>query len=127
DELIKKKIIITFRVRPENLHLAADEKLIEQVLINLIQNSVKALEKTFEPSINLSATIQVGRHKIEVADNGDGIPWEIIEDIFVPFFSTRKNGTGIGLSISRQIMQLHKRTITARSQPGVETVFTLLF
>ncbi|MCK4346130.1 MAG: GHKL domain-containing protein [Bacteroidales bacterium] len=127
DELTKKKIIITFRVRPENLHLTADEKLVEQVLINLIQNSVKALEKTPEPKINLSALIQDDRHKIEVADNGDGIPEEILEDIFVPFFSTRKNGTGIGLSISRQIMQLHKGTITARSQPGVETIFTLTF
>lgn len=127
DELTKKKIKLITRARPENLHLTADEKLIEQVLINLIQNSVKALEKTHEPKINLSATIQVGRHKIEVADNGDGIQGEIIEDIFVPFFSTRKNGTGIGLSISRQIMQLHKGTITARSQPDVETVFTLIF
>ena len=127
DELIKKNIIITFRVRPENLFLTADEKLVEQVLINLIQNSVKALEKTSEPKINLSATIQDNHHKIEIADNGDGITEEILENIFVPFFSTRKSGTGIGLSISRQIMKLHKGTIAARSQPGVETVFTLIF
>ena len=127
DELLKKKIVITFRVRPENLFLTADEKLIEQVLINLIQNSVKALEKTSKPKINLSATIQDNHHKIEIADNGDGITEEILENIFVPFFSTRKSGTGIGLSISRQIMKLHKGTIAARSEPGVETVFTLIF
>ncbi|MBA7531065.1 Adaptive-response sensory-kinase SasA [subsurface metagenome] len=127
DELTKKKIKLITRARPENLHLTADEKLVEQVLINLIQNSVKALEKTYEPKINLFATIQDGRHKIEIADNGAGIPDEILEDIFVPFFSTRKNGTGIGLSISRQIMQLHKGSITVQSQPGVETVFILTF
>lgn len=127
NELEHKNIDINFKVRPENLKLTADEKLIEQVLINLVQNSVKALEKTSVPKIILSAVYQDNKYKIEVADNGDGIEEEILENIFVPFFSTRENGTGIGLSLSRQIMTLHNGVIAVRSQPGVATVFTLIF
>ena len=126
-ELVKKNIRLNFKVKPENLRLTADEKLVEQVLINLVQNSVKALEKTSEPKVIISAVYKDNKCKIEITDNGDGIEEEILENIFVPFFSTRENGTGIGLSLSRQIMTLHNGAIIVQSQPDIETVFTLIF
>jgi len=68
-----------------------------------------------------------GRVIIQVADNGPGIILEVLEKIFIPFFTTKPDGSGIGLSLSRQIMRLHRGTITARSEPNVATVFTLRF
>jgi signal transduction histidine kinase len=68
-----------------------------------------------------------GRPEIQVSDNGPGIPPEILEQIFVPFFTTREKGSGIGLSLSRQIMRLHGGSLQVRSVPGKETVFTMGF
>jgi len=115
-------------VVPENLELSADEQLIEQVLINLIKNAVQALEKTTNPKIELRAFLDsFGRLTIQMSDNGQGILPEVLDKIFVPFFSTKPKGSGIGLSLSRQILRLHGGTLTARSVPDVETVFTLKF
>jgi signal transduction histidine kinase len=68
-----------------------------------------------------------GRFTIQVSDNGPGILPEVLERIFIPFFTTKPSGSGIGLSLSRQIMRLHNGTITAHSKQGIETVFTLTF
>jgi len=113
---------------PENLELSADEQLIEQVLINLVKNAIQALEKTGNPRIELNAFIDLnGKINIQMIDNGQGILPEVLDKIFVPFFTTKPKGSGIGLSLSRQILRLHGGTLTAHSDPDVETVFTLKF
>ncbi len=128
EELKCLRIECTAEVSPENLELSADEQLIEQVLINLIKNSVQALEKTKNPRIGLKAfPDSFGKIVIQLTDNGQGILPEVLDKIFVPFFSTKPKGSGIGLSLSRQILRLHGGTLTARSEPDVETVFTLKF
>lgn len=128
EELRNLHIECIAEVSPENLELSADEQLIEQVLINLIKNSVQALEKTRNPKINLKAFPDpFGKIIIQLSDNGQGILPEVLDKIFVPFFSTKPKGSGIGLSLSRQILRLHGGTLTARSEPDVETMFTLKF
>jgi len=127
EDLRKAGIEFAISITPPNLTLAADEKLVEQVLINLIKNSVEALENVEKSSISVNAFKNEGSVCITVEDNGKGIPSEVLENIFVPFFTTKKNGSGIGLSISRQIMQLHNGTIKLKSEPGKGTVFSLEF
>jgi two-component system nitrogen regulation sensor histidine kinase NtrY len=126
---IKKKAIqFHANVEPRSLELAADPELIEQVLINLLLNALHAVEGQKEARINLDAKLDGrGRIIIQVRDNGRGITKENLEKIFIPFFSTKEGGSGIGLSLSRQIMRLHHGSIGAHSDPGVETVFTLRF
>ena len=115
-------------IMPENIELSADEQLIEQVLINLLKNAIQALEKTGNPRIELKAFIDAsGKIIIQMIDNGQGILPEVLDKIFVPFFTTKPKGSGIGLSLSRQILRLHGGTLTAHSEPDVETVFTLKF
>ena len=110
------------------MELYADENLIAQVLINLTKNAIQANEKNPDAKIQLIACFTAeNRPQIRVMDNGPGIPDDIIEQIFVPFFTTRENGSGIGLSLSRQIMRLHGGNLQVRSNPGKETVFTLNF
>jgi len=109
-----------------DLHQNADEKLVEQILINLINNAIFALQDISDPQIHIVASHQHEQLVIEVWDNGSGIPEEVIGNIFVPFFTTKGDGTGIGLSLSRQIMRLHGGSISVRSKPG-DTVFTLRF
>ena len=113
---------------PENLEVSADEQLIEQVMINLLKNAIQALEKTDSPKIGIKAfTDRRGKIIVQVSDNGQGILPEVLDKIFVPFFTTKPKGSGIGLSLSRQILRLHGGTLTAHSVPDVETVFTLKF
>jgi nitrogen fixation/metabolism regulation signal transduction histidine kinase len=115
-------------VEPAELELTADPDLIEQVIINLVMNSIVALAGASSPRIGLSAkTDSRGGVLVQVSDNGHGIPEELQEKIFIPFFTTRKEGSGIGLSLSRQIMRAHKGSITVSSIPDTETVFTLRF
>ncbi len=115
-------------LEPSELELTADPDLVEQVLINLILNSIGALAGAPSPKIILSAkTDSRGGILLQVADNGQGIPEELQEKIFIPFFTTRKEGSGIGLSLSRQIMRAHKGSITVSSAKGQDTVFTLRF
>lgn len=115
-------------VEPAELELTADPDLIEQVIINLVMNSIGALAGASSPRIGLSAkTDSRGGVLVQVSDNGHGIPEELQEKIFIPFFTTRKEGSGIGLSLSRQIMRAHKGSITVSSIPDTETVFTLRF
>ena len=99
----------------------------EQILINLIKNAAEALYGNRNGSINLKAFKTGDGTIIQVEDNGTGIAVEIIEDIFVPFYTTKKSGSGIGLSLSRQIMQNHDGTISVKSIPGKGSEFSLKF
>ncbi len=118
---------IQFNVETEtpDICIKADEAQLSQVLINLIKNAMYAVKDITEPRISVRAHYtQNGRCEIQVIDNGSGIPPEIMEQIFIPFFTTKENGSGIGLSLSRQIMKNHGGSIEAVSSPG-STVFTL--
>ncbi len=128
EDLEKPGIRINQRIVPEDLVFSMDEKLIQQVLINLVKNSIEALRKTEGGRIELNAFREMdGTPVIEVSDNGEGIPQEILDDIFIPFFTTKKDGNGIGLSLSRQIMRLHRGSIYVASEPGKKTSFFLKF
>ena len=115
-------------IQPEELDLTADPELIEQVLINLVKNAMQAVAGTPEAEVRLQARIDDrGRAVIQVIDNGPGIVEEALEKIFIPFFTTKKEGSGIGLSLSREIMRQHGGSISAVSYPNERTVFTLRF
>ncbi len=123
-----KKIALVFGLEPSGLQVEIDTYLIEQVIINLILNAVEACEGEADPKIQIAAQKNLGgRILIKISDNGKGIPEEIMENIFVPFFSTKKNGSGIGLSLCKQIMLLHKGKIQINSKADKGTVVSLVF
>ena len=116
------------QVKPRPLEFTADPELIEQVLINLTINAMQAVEGREGARIEMRARIdRRSRPVLQIVDNGPGIPPDVQDRIFVPFFTTKEDGSGIGLSLSRQIMRLHGGTLTVRSEPDVETAFTLRF
>ncbi len=124
----KGRITHQFQVLPTTLTVQADPYLIEQVLINLLKNAVEALHHQPTPFLSMKAYIGKNqRIQIEISDNGQGIEPEALERIFIPFFTTKKTGSGIGLSLSRQIMQQHGGQLTAASQVDKGTVFVLSF
>jgi two-component system nitrogen regulation sensor histidine kinase NtrY len=128
NQLDESGINLDIKVDPRSLELTADPQLIEQVLINLILNAIEALEGRSNGAIELSSKLdERGRVLVSVTDNGPGISEEIKERIFTPFFTTKRGGSGIGLSLSRQIMRLHKGSIAFKSTPNDMTVFTLRF
>jgi nitrogen fixation/metabolism regulation signal transduction histidine kinase len=127
DELKQANVSLHISISPPGLQLVADEKLVEQVLINLVKNSIYALEKSETPEIRLHARESENRVVLEVTDNGKGISGEIMDAIFTPFFTTRKGGSGIGLSLARQVMWMHNGSIHVRSEEGEYTTFTLMF
>jgi two-component system nitrogen regulation sensor histidine kinase NtrY len=127
-QLQEKAVDFTTAIEPETLELTADPELIEQVLINLLLNAILAFENQPNPTIELTACMdERGRIVISVSDNGPGILEEVQDKIFIPFFTTRKNGSGIGLSLSRQVMRMHGGIISVQSRPNEKTVFTLRF
>lgn len=109
------------------LSIKADRKMVEQVLINLVGNAMHAMEEQQGGEISLTAEVQETQVMLQVQDNGPGIPEDILPSIFIPFFSTRKNGTGIGLTLSKNIMQLHRGSIVVQSKEGEGTLFRLGF
>jgi signal transduction histidine kinase len=110
------------------LEIFADQNLISQVLINLLKNALEANENNAGAKIRIVVSEGFNNHpEICVIDNGPGIPAENLDEIFVPFFTTRQNGSGIGLSISRQIMKIHGGNLKVKSVPEKETVFCLSF
>ncbi len=116
------------RIYPNDLKILADPDLIDQVLINLILNAIDAVAEVEQPHITIVASVNLNnRTTIEIADNGKGINQDILDKIFMPFFTSKKTGSGIGLSLSRQIMQMHKGTISVRSKPGEGAIFTMIF
>jgi signal transduction histidine kinase len=126
--LEKKNIELKFNLPDPNLKVDIDRHLIEQVLINLILNAIDATEQTDEAKVKISASLNLkGQVYIQVEDNGVGIPNEILDSVFVPFFTTKKNGSGVGLSLSKQIMLLHKGKIKINSAVGKGTLVALIF
>ncbi|MCF8235463.1 MAG: GHKL domain-containing protein [Bacteroidales bacterium] len=132
-ELLKPKtekygIECQLRIFPEDLKLTADPDLVDQVIINLLLNSIDAVKDFEKPKISILATSNANnRVVIDIKDNGHGIKPDIMDKIFMPFFTSKKEGSGIGLSLSRQIMHLHKGTISVKSKPGGGAMFTLTF
>jgi two-component system, NtrC family, nitrogen regulation sensor histidine kinase NtrY len=126
--LQQKNIELEIILKDPDLSLELDSSLIEQVLINLVVNAMEAVKDKPHPRIVLSAGPSANnRISIRVADNGTGIPIELLDKIFIPFFSTRKNGSGIGLSLCKQIVMLHKGNIQVQSEDGEGTAFVLNF
>ena len=126
--LAQKNIRLEINLPEQNISLKADPTLLDQVLINLLVNAMEAVKDQPEPQITLSAyTSPDKKTVIRVADNGIGMSKEVQEKIFIPFFSTRKNGNGIGLSLCKQIVLLHRGTIQVQSVEGEGTAFSLRF
>lgn len=117
---------ISFDYPDPDLSIRADEQMLIQVLLNLVKNAVQAVEKAEKGAITISTAINENRIVLKVTDNGEGIPPEISDEIFMPFFTTRKKGTGVGLSYSRQVMAMNGGRIEFDSQPG-STQFRLMF
>jgi signal transduction histidine kinase len=127
-ELDVNKIKFERMVNPENLRIKIDQELIEQVLINILKNAIQALEETAYKKISLLAYQNEKNHVfISVKDNGPGIDEEAQSKIFIPFYTTKKNGSGIGLSLSKQIMRQHLGSITVKSKIEEGSEFILRF
>lgn len=121
-------IEVSHEIRPEKLEILGDEKMISQVLINLIKNAFQANAANKNAKVRIVAKIgESGRPEIQVIDNGPGIAKEILDKIFIPFFTTKESGSGIGLSLSRQIMLLHSGNLKVISYPGKSTSVILSF
>lgn len=127
-QMKENKIQFSYKIIPETLHLTADPDLIEQVLINLVLNAKQAVQDSIKPEIKLVCRFnRNNRIIIEIADNGKGIKPDLLDKIFMPFFTSKKEGSGIGLSLSRQIMHMHKGSIHVKSITEKGSVFTLVF
>lgn len=127
-ELADHGITISINCNPENLYILADKTMIEQVLINLLKNAIQSFDEQPVKEISLTAYAnEKGRTIISVKDTGAGIDADALEKIFIPFFSTKKSGSGIGLSLSKQIMRQHEGNITVKSTLGEGTEFLLRF
>lgn len=122
------KVGLSVSLKDPEQEIFADQNLISQVLLNLVKNALEANENNPAGQIRIaSGTYTDDKPEICVIDNGPGIPEENIDKIFVPFFTTRQTGSGIGLSISKQIMRVHGGNLKVKSIPGKETVFCLSF
>jgi two-component system nitrogen regulation sensor histidine kinase NtrY len=128
NDLAARDIHLTASVEPETLELAADIELLDQALINLVRNAIEALRDTPDGRIGLSAHRDPdGRVAIVVADNGPGIAPDQREKIFVPFFTTKRQGSGVGLTLVRQIATAHGATVDVSSTPGGGATVSLRF
>jgi two-component system nitrogen regulation sensor histidine kinase NtrY len=125
--LQQKNIEMEIILKDPNLMVEVDMTLIEQVLINLLVNAIEAVKEVAAPRITLYAEVTNDKPIIKVIDNGAGIEADVLDKIFIPFFSTRKTGSGIGLTLCKQIMMLHNGNIQAVSQKGEGTSFILQF
>ncbi len=127
-ELLEKNTKLEFSVEPQDLTITADKIMTEQVLINLVKNAIQAFDEQDNKTIILRAYYNDKmRPVISVKDNGTGIDPEALEKIFIPFFTTKKTGSGIGLSLSRQFMRQHQGTLTVKSTVGKGTEFFMRF
>ena len=105
-------------VVPESLSVTADRQLLDQVMINLVKNAIDAVADRKDAVITLAARLDFGRTVLSVTDNGPGIPDEILDQVFIPFFTTKREGSGIGLSLSRQVMTAHRGDIVVENLPA---------
>jgi two-component system nitrogen regulation sensor histidine kinase NtrY len=118
---------LSFDCADPKLQVLMDVRMIEQVMINLIKNAMEAVKGQSTRSIALSAVQTRKEILISVKDTGTGIPKDEMESIFMPFFSTKENGTGVGLSFSQHVMRLHKGFVRVTSSPGEGSTFFLVF
>jgi two-component system, NtrC family, nitrogen regulation sensor histidine kinase NtrY len=126
--LAAREIEMEIILKDPSIRVKADKNLVEQILINLIVNAMEAVKQSDSPRIILSASVDAQKKCIlKVTDNGHGVPEELLDKIFIPFFSTKKNGTGIGLNLCKQIMLLHKGSIQVQTVEGTGTSFILNF
>lgn len=121
----EKNITLEVALPPQTIHFQADPALLEQVLINLVRNALDAVEGRPAPKVKLHLKKSGSKISIVVVDNGIGISEETMEQVFVPFFTTKEHGSGIGLSLSRQIVRLHKGTMELQSKEGEGTVISI--
>ncbi|MEQ8361002.1 MAG: ATP-binding protein [Cytophagales bacterium] len=127
-DIQKADVNFEMEIEPDNMSLNADRDQIEQVIINLLKNAIQAFGEQKEKNLYLRAWMDaLSKIHITVEDNGPGIEKETLERIFIPFFTTKKSGSGIGLSLSKQIMRQHKGSINVDSIKGERTRFTLRF
>ena len=127
-ELAARNIELTTMVVPETLEVSADIELLDQALINLLRNAMEALRDGQPGKIALTASLEAGGHVvISVADNGPGIPVEQREKIFVPFYTTKRQGSGVGLTLVRQIATVHGATVGISQTPGGGATISLRF
>jgi C4-dicarboxylate-specific signal transduction histidine kinase len=127
-EIEAAHVTVDLQCQEPDLTVRADAGQAEQVLINLLRNAVEALAGKPQPRVELRAyRNDQGKILVQVIDNGAGITAEHLDSIFVPFFTTKRNGSGVGLSISRQLMRANRGSISVRSAPGDGSVFTLRF
>jgi nitrogen fixation/metabolism regulation signal transduction histidine kinase len=127
-DIRRSGVALTCESHPAGLQVSADSELIEQVLINLIKNAVEAVGDNKDGQVQVRAGHDPrGNVFISVQDNGEGILPEAMERVFIPFYTTKKTGSGIGLALSRQIMQLHNGTLTVDSRVNHKTIFTMRF
>ena len=127
-EIKERNIVFKHNINPLSMELTCDQELIEQVLLNILQNAFHAVKSVSNPVVELKSHFgNRGQILIEISDNGDGIPKDVQEKIFIPFFTTKKSGSGIGLSLSQQIMRQHKGIISVNSVPHQKTSFLLRF
>lgn len=122
-----KKIKMQVGQTSSKISVNVDLKLVEQALINLVTNSIHALEDITDPLIQIDYRLEQNKLFIDVTDNGKGIEADQLEKIFVPFFTTRSNGSGIGLTITRNIMKMHYGSLEVYSVPHETTTFSLVF
>ncbi|XOV78557.1 MAG: PAS domain-containing sensor histidine kinase [Aestuariibacter sp.] len=122
------EVKVAFKIQPENLTISADKEQTEQMFINLLRNAVQATQEQSSADICVAAHINKRNHVvIEITDNGPGISEEVLENIFVPFFTTKRDGSGVGLALSRQIMLAHGGSIQAGNTKDGGAKFTLVF
>lgn len=125
--LLQKNIDLDIILKDRRLLVHADPNLLEQVLINLLLNAIEAVKDNEESYISITGYVRDGNVAVKIQDNGKGMSEEIQEQIFTPFFTTRKTGSGVGLTLSKQIMLLHNGNLLVQSKEGVGSTFTLQF
>jgi len=123
----EKNITLKIEQTSSKISINIDLKLIEQALINLVTNSIYALQDVQQGTIEIAYRLEINKLYLEVTDNGKGVTSDLVEKIFVPFFTTRKNGSGIGLTITRNIMKMHYGSLEVSSIPFEKTTFSLVF
>lgn len=119
--------VVSYAPLSEDFSFHADEQMVVQVVINLVKNAIEAALSVPSPTVKISCKKQKEWVEIAITDNGSGIADDMLEEIFIPFFTTKENGSGIGLSLSRQIMRLHGGTLKVHSSPKTGSVFTMVF
>ncbi len=125
NELALKNIAFNILIADAQLEIAADKELLAQVIVNLVRNAIDAVGNTPNPEIIISAYAAGDKVHILVRDNGQGIPPDMLDKIYIPFFTTKKNGSGIGLALSKQILQLHNAQLQVQSEEGRGAVFSI--